>query len=164
MQSRKSTRAGPTRPNTHGNAELDLGLGESTVHARGGLGRVSAQEGVLLENDDVSAALNDGVGSRETGETAADNDDLRGHGKIGWVIARERAGAGDGSVVGTKSHSTVTRKVTSPAVMEHGQAGKTRLETVWSTAEAAAGSQGRFVGLQVPTPQRPHRPQASTVC
>lgn len=64
---------------THGNAELDLGLGESTVHTRGSLGRVTTQEGVLLEDEDVAAALEDGVGSREAGETASNDDGLGGH-------------------------------------------------------------------------------------
>lgn len=69
---------------THRDSKTDLCLGESTVHTRGGLGGVAAEERVLFEDDDVSTALEHGVGSRQAGETAANNDDLGRHFFFCW--------------------------------------------------------------------------------
>jgi hypothetical protein len=51
-----------------GDAEVGLGAGEGTVDAGGGLGRVTTEEGLLVENDDVATVQVDGVGGTETGD------------------------------------------------------------------------------------------------
>lgn len=60
-------------------ALTNLTPGQGTVDARGGLGTVSTKEGVLVDDEDIHAVLEDGMGSTQTRETASDNDDLVGH-------------------------------------------------------------------------------------
>jgi hypothetical protein len=53
-----------------------LGARQRSVDARGGFGGVSAEERVLVDEEDAAAALEHGVRRREAREAAAENDDL----------------------------------------------------------------------------------------
>lgn len=78
---------------TRGRTRTNLSLCQGTVDARGGLGRVSSKEGVLVNDKDVETVLEDGVGSRETREASSDDDDGVGHdGIYGGREGREKGG------------------------------------------------------------------------
>jgi hypothetical protein len=57
----------------------DLSLGQGAVDTGSSLGGVSSEEGVLVDDEDIVAVLEDGVCSTKTGETTSDDDDLVGH-------------------------------------------------------------------------------------
>jgi len=57
----------------------DLSLGQGTVDTGGGLGGVSSEEGVLVDDENVVAMLEDSVCGTQTRETTSDDDNLGGH-------------------------------------------------------------------------------------
>jgi hypothetical protein len=50
-----------------GNAEVGLGASEGTVDTGGGLGGVTTEEGLFVEDEDVATVQVDGVGGTEAG-------------------------------------------------------------------------------------------------
>lgn len=51
-----------------------MGAGEGTVDTGGGLGRVTTEEGLFVENDDVATVQVDGVGGTEAGHCDGQRD------------------------------------------------------------------------------------------
>jgi hypothetical protein len=64
---------------TIGNASIDLRSCESTVDTGSSLGRVSTEEALLVEDNDVATSQVDGVRSRQTREATAYDNHSRSH-------------------------------------------------------------------------------------
>mmetsp|Transcript_4436 Transcript_4436/g.6516 ORF Transcript_4436/g.6516 Transcript_4436/m.6516 type:complete len:457 (-) Transcript_4436:4-1374(-) len=56
--------------------EVALSSGQGSVDAAGGLGAVATEEGALVDDANLDAMLQDGVGSGQTTQTTADDNDL----------------------------------------------------------------------------------------
>lgn len=54
-----------------------LGASGSAVDTRSGTSRVTSEEGVLVEDNDASSTLENGVGGRESAQTSSDDNHLR---------------------------------------------------------------------------------------